>query len=176
MLGEIPSKGGFLGVFLIVLGAYLLHLEKMEIFYPIKALKREKGSQLMLLTAFLYSITSNLGKICINLTSPNFFASFYLPLLTISFVPILAFKGKGLREALKPTKGRFVIGVFIALSFFFHNYALKNALVSYAISVKRTSLLFAIGYGALIFKEKGTLRKLLAGVVMLLGVFILSVS
>ncbi len=174
MLHEEPSMKGILGIVLITFGAYMLHLEKMEIFYPVKALLREKGSLLMLLVAFIYSITSNLGKICIKLTSPIFFASIYLPILTISYVPIMRLKNVSIWDSVKPKKGRFIIGISVAASFFFHTLALNSALVSYAISVKRTSILFAIIYGRAIFGEKDTLRKLFAGVLMVLGVGLLS--
>ncbi len=176
MLGEKPSELGIIGIILVTFGAYTLNLEKMSITYPLKAVMREKGSLMMLLVAFLYSITSNLGKISIEASSPTFFASIYIPLLTVSYLVLLLAKRKSVKGIIKPNKERALIGLFIALSFFFHTQALNSTLVPYAISAKRTSLLFAIIYGALIFKEKGIRRKLVSGTLMLVGVFFISLS
>jgi uncharacterized membrane protein len=51
-----------------------------------------------------------------------------------------------------------------------HFLALQRAEVAYMIAVKRTSLLFGILYGALLFRESGMRTRLPAGVLMLAGV------
>jgi hypothetical protein len=48
--------------------------------------------------------------------------------------------------------------------------ALQQVEVAYMIAVKRTSLLFGILYGALLFREPGLRTRLPAGVLMLIGV------
>jgi len=46
--------------------------------------------------------------------------------------------------------------------------------VAYMIAVKRTSLLFGILYGALFFRERGFSGRILAGGLMLGGVFLIA--
>ncbi len=174
MLGEkIPALGA-LGILLVVSGAYTLHLERPSLAYPFKAMAKEKGPLLMLTVAFIYSMTSNLGKICIEASSPVFFAATYLPALTLFYAALLVVKKVDVKEILKPNKGRIIIGGFIALSFFFHTQALNSAFVSYAIAAKRTSLLFAMIYGRVLFNEGRLKEKLTSGALMLTGVFLIS--
>ncbi|WP_286242545.1 EamA family transporter [Methanobacterium ferruginis] len=65
ILGEFPSLLGLLGIFLIVSGSYLLNIKEWKQGYlaPFKALFRERGPKLMLIVAFLWSITSNYDKV-----------------------------------------------------------------------------------------------------------------
>ena len=58
----------------------------------------------------------------------------------------------------------------MAVMAYTHFLALQQVEVAYMIAVKRTSLLFGILYGALLFKETGLTRRLPAGVLMVAGV------
>ena len=54
-----------------------------------------------------------------------------------------------------------------------HFYAIEQVEVAYMIAVKRTSLLFGMLYGAWLFNEKGLTKNLAAGLLMVLGVFLI---
>jgi uncharacterized membrane protein len=56
---------------------------------------------------------------------------------------------------------------------FTHFLAIQKVEVAYMIAVKRTSLLFGILYGALVFREPGIAARLPAGALMLGGVVVL---
>ena len=174
MLREKISALGALGIFLVVSGAYTLHLERPSVTHPFRAMAKEKGPLLMLAVAFIYSVTSNLGKICIEASSPVFFAATYLPALTLFYTALLVARKVDIKEIFKPNKGKIIIGGFIALSFLFHTQALNSAFVSYAIAAKRTSLIFAMIYGRILFNEGRLKEKLTSGALMLTGVFLIS--
>lgn len=72
LLGEIPGGAGFLGIFLIVCGSYVLNLNLRGggLFAPFKALLTERGSRLMLLVALLWSVAPNFDKIGLRYASP----------------------------------------------------------------------------------------------------------
>ena len=55
-----------------------------------------------------------------------------------------------------------------------HFYAIAHIEVAYMIAVKRTSLLFGMLYGAWLFGETGLARNLAAGILMVLGVFLVA--
>jgi uncharacterized membrane protein len=57
-----------------------------------------------------------------------------------------------------------------AVMVYTHFLALQQVEVAYMIAVKRTSLLFGILYGALLFHETGLRTRLPAGALMLAGV------
>ena len=54
-----------------------------------------------------------------------------------------------------------------------HFLALQRVEVAYMIAVKRTSLLFGIIYGVLLFRETGLSTRLPAGLLMIAGVFVI---
>jgi len=61
------------------------------------------------------------------------------------------------------------IGATFALMIIFHMLAMSLANVAYMISIKRTSLLFSILYGHLLFKEGKIAEKVLGAIIMLIG-------
>ena len=55
-----------------------------------------------------------------------------------------------------------------------HFLAIQHVEVAYMIAVKRTSLLFGMLYGAWLFREGGLGKNLVAGVIMLAGVYLIA--
>lgn len=173
MLGEYPSRDGIAGILLIVAGAYIINAGELRhgMLYPVRRIWREKGSFMMLIVAFIYSITSNFGKMGVLYSSPAFFAASYYSLLGLVFiVPVMK------RSALKRlfSKELALIGLLSSVMISLHMAAIRLVQVSYMISVKRSSLLFGIFFGVIFFKEKGLREKLAAGIVMVLGILVLS--
>jgi drug/metabolite transporter (DMT)-like permease len=62
------------------------------------------------------------------------------------------------------------VGVLVVIMALTHFLAISRVEVAYFISVKRTSLLFGIVYGALLFGERNLARNLGAGALMVAGV------
>lgn len=172
ILGEFPSRIGLIGIVLVSTGAYILNMDKRKdgLLAPIKAIVKEKGSVLMLGTALIYSVTSALGKKAVLLSSPWFFAGFYVPFVSIFVLGVVTAK-RG-RKVMRILKDKYfvLIGFFIAISAIGHWLAVSMIDVAYMISVKRTSMVFAVIYGALLFKEKRLKERLVGSIVMVLGV------
>lgn len=74
ILGEYPAPLGIVGIVLIVFGSYILNIRKIneDILGPFKAILKDRGPKLMLIVAFLFSITSNIDKIGVQNSSPIF--------------------------------------------------------------------------------------------------------
>jgi uncharacterized membrane protein len=64
-------------------------------------------------------------------------------------------------------------GLFTALATITHYHAIQLAPVPYMISVKRTSLIFSVLYGGLLFREEHMKLRLLGTSIMLSGVVML---
>ncbi|MEK6949824.1 MAG: EamA family transporter, partial [Nanoarchaeota archaeon] len=115
MLREIPTLIGFLGIALVVAGAYILNLKNLNgsILEPIKSVFREKGSMYMLIVAFLFSITSSLSKIMVQKSSPLFSSAAYLIAMALSFLAISFFASrKNIRQLKTGFKGLLPVGIF----------------------------------------------------------------
>ena len=156
----------------MAIGSYTLNIHKIRqtVFEPVKAIFREKGSMCMVAVAFIFSITSSLGKVAIEHSSPVFFGSFYFILVTLLFTPIAMHKNRnGISFSKKDILPLSSIGVTYSMMIIFHMLAMSMVNVAYMISIKRTSLLFSIFYGYLLFKEEKITEKVLGGIIMFAG-------
>ncbi|OGQ12032.1 MAG: hypothetical protein A3G39_03340 [Deltaproteobacteria bacterium RIFCSPLOWO2_12_FULL_43_16] len=176
LLGEWPDKSGFLGIFLITAGAYLLNAKasNLGLLGPIKAIAKERGSVLMIIVAIIYSITSTIGKIAVQHSSPIFFGFFYPLLLTIVLSTVVGVRGTLHQVVSRPMTFLF-IGIFTAIMILSHFMAISMADVAYVISIKRTSLIFSVFYGWVVFKEVDIGERLLGSGLMLAGIVSITV-
>jgi len=180
VLGETVTLSGFSGILLIVFGAWLLNLQAtqnhsgLNILAPFRAITRERGSRLMLMVAALYSLTSVTGKGALLHATPAFFGPFYFVALGATSLLLFASRDVSTWRALgRHPWAHLAIGACMGAMVVTHFYAIEHIEVAYMIAVKRTSLLFGLLYGAWLFKETGLLKNLLAGMLMVLGVFLI---
>jgi len=54
--------------------------------------------------------------------------------------------------------------------------AVSLGIVSYVISIKRTSILFTVLFGFFIFKERNIRSRLMGAIIMILGVLLITLS
>lgn len=179
LLGETVSFLGAVGVLLIAAGGYTLNLREFRkgIFEPFAAIKREKGSIYMIIVAFIYSLTSSLGKRAIEHSSPIFFGVSYFFALFILLTPIALYKGRSELKMIFRTgafKSSLIPGMFEAVQIITNMIAMSMTKVAYMISIKRLSLLMGVFYGYLFFRETGIRERMFGTVLMLTG-FILIV-
>ncbi len=176
LLGEQPTLVSCVGIILTTMGAILLQANHMSggLRGWFATLRKEKGSLLMIFVAFLFSITSILGKVAVSYTNPMFFSSFYIIFLAVVLGIVFALTGKTLKPVFAMPKPLFLLGIFGILELVGHFSAIMLTQVSLMIAVKRTSLLFAIIYGALLFKEVDFRERFAAGCLMLAGVFLVT--
>ena len=145
---------------------------------PLKSITKEKGSVLMICVAIIYSITSSLGKMAIEHSSPLFFGITYSIAVTAVFAPLAFWMGRTEMESFvskRQFKGLLLPGLFYSVMIATHMIAMSIAKVAYMISVKRTSLIIGVIYGYFFFKEKNIQERLLGAVLMFIG-FIMIVT
>jgi len=183
LLGEKISFWGGMGIVIITIGAYLIHLDTVQEGWmaPLRAIFRERGSCLMIIAAFLYSITSNLGKQAIRLSDPYTFAFFYPLVNGIALFLAMSWQGKrkqfSLRkEVLSQWPLYALLGGVMALAFLAHCVAIASIEVPYFIAIKRTSLLVGVLYGGFLLKEKRMFQRFWGTACMVMGVLLIAFS
>jgi drug/metabolite transporter (DMT)-like permease len=181
-LGETVSFSGFAGIFLVVAGAFFLNIDQKQplglksVLTPFAAIIKIRGSRLMLGVALIYSVASVLGKMAVQLSTPASFGPFYFAVLgTVALGITLLRKSEDVAILMARWKQAFLVGAFMAVMIVTHFIAIAQVEVAYFISLKRTSLLFGILYGALFFKERHLGRHFLAGLLMIAGVALIVV-
>lgn len=179
VLGESVSLEGVLGIFMVTVGAYVLNLDRLAShpLAPFKAIVTSPGSRHMLLVALIWSLTSALGKKGVQLSDPLFFGVFYMMALSVPLTVIAGWRVKR-NLARVNLKGRNALwlalaGLATALAMLAHFHAIQLVPVAYMISVKRTSLLFSVLYGGVVFRERHIRLRLLGTSVMLSGVAVI---
>ena len=179
LLGEFPNMMGLVGVLAIVGGAYLLNLQegKKRWLEPLVGLMREAGPQLMLTVAFIWSLTSNLDKIGIQNSAPIIWVfSVYISITIILLPLVLLRQASSISQLRRSGKTLVTIGLLNAVTVASQMTALSLTLVAYVIAIKRTSTVFSVIFGALIFQEQGFKARLLGTSIMLLGVIAIALS
>lgn len=188
VLGERVSAPGLFGVLLIVAGAWLLNVEHAHRddwrtwLRPLTAIRWEIGSRMMLGVAVLYGLSSTFGKAALLHLPSAAFGALYFAIIGLLAVPLLLLVPVG-GERLDPslTWRRLLSRPYAVLAVAFlngvmvttHFMALRLTEVAYMIAVKRSSLLFGMLYGALLFRETHLMNRLPGGVLMLAGVFVI---
>ena len=177
VLGERVSGQGLFGIALVVLGSWLLNFEHKQrlslrtLVAPLRAIVANPGSRLMLATATIYSVTSVGGKAAMQWMPPEQFGAFYFAVLgLVALVVFGATHPAALRVQRHGLVPLLVIAGLMAVMVVTHFMALAQVEAAYMIAVKRTSLLFGILYGALLFGERHLGRHLVAGSLMIAGV------
>jgi drug/metabolite transporter (DMT)-like permease len=178
ILGEKPDKFGFIGIILVVIGAYLLNVHTISqgFLAPFRAIAEEKGSVLMIIVAFIFSIGICLGKIAIQHSSTEFFCVVYILLLSLFLFIIVSFKCKHfLSKSISRPVPFIFIGMLIAIMIITHLKAISLIEVSYMVSVKRLSILFGVLFGVMFFKETNIKERFLGATVMVSGIILISI-
>ncbi|MFA4858090.1 MAG: DMT family transporter [Candidatus Margulisiibacteriota bacterium] len=179
ILGEKISALGMAGVALVVLGSYWLNINEVKkgFFAPWLAIGREAGSRWMFLVAFIYGINVVLGKQMIILSDPNFFALVFPLIIFFGLTPFLLFRLKSGQSKFNLNPGRLglycLAAIFLGLTIIGHFNAVSMTYAAYAISLKRTSILFGSLMGLVFFKEKNAFSRLVGIGIMLAGVFVI---
>jgi drug/metabolite transporter (DMT)-like permease len=181
LLGESIDLKGALGILLVVAGAWLLNQERARLRdwrswgAPLAAILHELGSRMMLGVAFLYSLTSVMGKGAMRYMDGQHFGAFYFLLLAVASILLFAIpQTRILVQIWRRPWAVVAVSLLNGAMVYTHFLALQGVEVVYMIAVKRTSLLFGILFGALFFKERGLGIHILAGGLMLGGVFLIA--
>jgi drug/metabolite transporter (DMT)-like permease len=188
LLGERVSVQGGAGILLVVTGAWLLNAGHARLRdwrswgAPLAAILWEPGSRMMLAVAVIYAFTATMGKVALRFLPPQQFGAFYFVALGL-LVPLVfalpfgrlipgerVWPWRALAALFRRPLAVLTVTGLNALMVYTHFLALQRTEVAYMIAVKRTSLLFGILYGALLFRETGMRTRLPAGVLMLAGV------
>lgn len=183
LLGEQVSSQGLAGILLVAVGAYALNLDRARLsqprswLAPFAAIYRERGSRLMLGVALIYSVTSVQGKGAMQYMAGMEFGGFYFLLLGLFTLAVFAVREpSAVKVLLRPSAGAIIVAALMAAMVVTHFLALEKIQTAYMISVKRTSILIGILFGAALFGDKRLFRHLAAGAVMVAGVALIALQ
>lgn len=167
ILNETPNLVALLGIFLIILGTFLLGNSK--IFYNKATLYR------FLALIFLGTEAIFIKKV-ILLSDVN--SAFLFWVLTgLIFSSIFVFISKHPLKLEKTNiKYQLVLICLVAIMQYTTNYVFSKINVSYALALFQLSTIVSVFLGVNVFKEDGLTKKLIAASIMLIGAVIIILS
>ncbi len=175
-LGEKVSLFGIAGVSLIVAGIYLMNINDLRegLLSPFRNILKNRGAVYVIIVALIYTVTSTIGKRIVTLVGPSFMSFWYLASLTAVLFIFITIKREPIIPALRSNfLLNLAIGTFVGLAAYTLFSAYQMIPVSYAIALKRTSILFAVLWGRLFFREADFSKRIFGSVIVLAGVLII---
>lgn len=179
-LNENPPQLGFLGVMIVVIGAYIVSIQPDNIrwYDPLKRLASSTGAQLSVGVGIFYAMNTVFMKV---LTNNDYSVFIVLYITTLAGWLLLLNVPISKRSEFKAVTGSdklLVLGG--ALSSFvgglFHILAVASTFTSYAASVRRLDAVISVLLGWRYLKEKSIRIKLAGSIVMTIGTIVMLLS
>lgn len=179
-IGETPSPLGLAGIFISVIGVYLLnvHKSRMSFWAPLRELVVDRGLRFTLLAALFYAPSVVLIRQCI-FHSDVYFSNLmaYLAASLVMLPLVLRRSAQHINQIPRHWLSFASMGLFACLSSICHSIAFQLTLTSYVEAVKQTEILFALLIGAVVFNEQARVRIILPGsLTMLFGIILLQLG
>ena len=164
LLNEIPELAEMIGVFLIIIGTFILGKSKMFLnkatFYRFIALIL-LGTEAIFIKKVI--LLSDLNSTFLYWVSAGLIFTFFFALFTK--YPIKIQKTN--------IKYQLILTALVALMQYSTNYVFSKMNVAYALALFQLSSLVSVVLGIRIFNEDGLLRKIFASIIMLIGACII---
>jgi len=176
ILGEAPSLKGVIGVLTIAVGAYLLKAREADnLLDPFKKLWDERGVQIILAVILLYSVTANIDKIMVEMSSPVMWPLTTYTASSIIMIPIMMKKSSNWKKEIKTDwKPLLLLGILGGGAIILQMAALELTLVSYVISIKRLSIPITVILAYIILNEKDSFKERITGsTIMIIGALLI---
>jgi len=191
LLHEFPSASGIAGIAVIVAGSYILNAtgEQTKLADPFRAMAAHPGVLAMLAVSFIYAVAIIFDKTAMQNSDPVFGAGLTYLLIGIAFLPAAIFRVgiPGVMQSpvpestpaqthpARPVSWRnvagagLIVGCLIVVEAVSINTAYTTQIAPYVIAIKRMSILLIVLYGAFVFHEKETVRRLAGSLLMVSG-------
>lgn len=184
LLGVLPGVWGLVGIVLMVAGIYLLNFGERSagLLAPLGALVRSPGARLALTVALIWSVTGTLDRVAVLESSPAFYGSWLSGALALLFPPLILLerrrnRTRGVPRPTPPPGPPGVLlgvhGLLFAAMYILQMEALRLALASYVLSVKRTGAILAVVLGWAAFREASVHHRLLGTLITVSGAAVL---
>jgi drug/metabolite transporter (DMT)-like permease len=171
------------GIFLIVAGTYILEIKRGEsnLFAPFKNIFRSAKYVYVLTAVVLFTITSLMDRVLLKgyKLPPYTFMAYQQLFYAVIFMAIVLVKRK---NPILPFRNInrdiwlmiLLVAIFTVIYRFTQIAAVKLAPVALVLAVKRISVLIAVILGGKLFKEQNLRRRLIAAIIILIGITLLA--
>lgn len=179
-IGESISPEGILGILLIILGIYILHLRGISRDSLLKPFHyvREKASVFALITALNVSFYSIVDKVGVSLINPVAYIYLMFLFTFIFLTPyVLLTNGNSIRVEWSVNKKRILLSSFLCLtSYLLILMAFQISKVNYIVALRQISIIISVLIGIICLGERHGKLRVIAAVVMFAGFFLVTIA
>ena len=181
-LGEQVSFQGVAGILLVAVGVYIINMRQIsgqELLEPVKSIASDRSTQFAFLTLISVAVYSIVDKLAVDYIHPILFAFFHLFFGMCYYTPyiLLTKKGNIIRKEWHSGMGRIILsGVIGITGYSLILIAFTIERVSYIVSLRQLSVVFAVLMGSFWLKEKHKGIRLAGALIIFGGGFLISMA
>ncbi len=179
-LREQLSVTGVMGIGMVVVGIYVIHLKSFTVktvFEPFKVIRRP-ASIWALLTGCTIAAYSLVDKVGIQSVQPPVYIyfMFLIPLLLLTPYVLLKEQAVLIEEWQLNKRPIMVVGFLVVFTYLLVLFAMQTSHVSYVVAARELSIVFSAVFGALWLGEGYWKTRLPGAVLIALGVGLIGLS
>ena len=178
LLGQVPSLIATIGIFIIVIGVYVLNLKDRYLHNPLKIFTADKANLYTLLGLIMIAAAGVLDKRAIDASGPMYYS--FVSTLGAVIALFVSAKITGINEMpqiKKQSKSLLITGTLFGLSYAAYILALSSGPLAYVTAIRNSSaLLIGSLTGFWFLKESLTKPKFVALILILTGSTLLAVG
>ena len=181
-LGEQVSFQGVSGILLVAAGVYIINLKQIsgnELLAPVKSLARDRSTQFAFLTLISVACYSVADKMAVEYIHPILFAFFHLFFGMCYYTPYIVFTKTAveIKKEWHSGPGRIILsGVIGIVGYALILVAFTIERVSYIVSLRQISIVFAVLMGGHFLKEKHRGIRLTGALIIFVGGILISLA
>jgi drug/metabolite transporter (DMT)-like permease len=177
-LGEHVPKIGILGIVLICLGSYLITFESFQLsdFFKQRRFIKERAVYFAMAAGFFYAVGAIFDKIGVTSMPVSVYTYMMMLIMTVFFSFSICRKkhrGNILQEWRLNKKSIALTLVILILSTYTYRYGLEISYVSYAASLRLTSIFIAVLFGVILLRERYGHIRFVASAFIILGTIVI---
>ena len=181
-LGEQVSFQGVCGILLVAAGVYIINMKRIsaeELLAPVKSIVSDRSTQFAFLTLISVAVYSIADKMAVDYIHPILFAFMHLFFGMCYYTPYILFTKKGgiIRKEWNTGLVRIIMaGVIGIIGYSLILIAFTIDRVSYIVSLRQLSVVFAVLMGSFWLKEKHTGIRLTGALIIFAGCFLITMA
>ena len=180
-LGEMPSGLGMVGIGLIIVGCYAIHLDSLRALFQPLTLKslNSKPSQLALLTAGFIALYSLIDRVGIEYVQIFYYIYLVFVFMFVFYTPFILIrrdKGEIKAEWASNSRNILIVAVLCFFTFFLVLIAMSLAKLSYVVALRQLSIIFSVVLGAWVLKEEHGDIRFTASLLIFAGSFLIAIA
>jgi uncharacterized membrane protein len=180
LLGEKVTPWGFVGILLIVLGVYMIHLRGLssgDLTMPLRSLGG-RASQFALLTAVWTTVYSLCDKLGVAIVDPIVYAFWLEPFILLLMTPVVIWRRgwSTVAREWSEAKARVTVAGFLTrFGYILVLVAMSLVQVSYILALRQVSVVLGALAGVLLLREGYGRVRILSSAIIFVGVYVLGV-